>query len=74
MTVSIKEGKYPSPPACDLYFITKGKPKNPAVLHFLKWILTTGQKYIDEAGYIKLSDNKLKTEQKKLKQDRLIKK
>ena len=52
---AIAKGKYPSPPARDLYFVTNGKPKNKLVISFLKWVLTDGQKYVNETGYINLS-------------------
>ncbi len=66
LIAAIVAGKYPSPPARDLYFVTKGKPQNPIVVEFTKWILTEGQKYVNEAGYIKLSDEKLTAEKAKL--------
>jgi phosphate transport system substrate-binding protein len=56
---AIQEGIYPSPPARDLYLVSGGKPTNKVVLEFLKWILTDGQKYLSEAGYVKLSGEKL---------------
>ena len=52
---AIAAGKYPSPPARDLYFVTKGKPTNAAVAAFIKYVLTDGQKYVHEAGYVDLS-------------------
>lgn len=52
---AIAKGKYPSPPARDLYFITNGKPKNKLVIEFLKWVLIDGQKYVNGTGYINLS-------------------
>jgi len=52
---AIAKGKYPSPPARDLYFVTNGKPKNKLVIAFLKWVLADGQKYVNETGYINLS-------------------
>jgi phosphate transport system substrate-binding protein len=58
---------YPSPPARDLYLITKGKFKGPAKT-FIKWILTDGQKFVDEVGYIKLSDAQIQEALKKLEQ------
>ncbi|WP_281636150.1 PstS family phosphate ABC transporter substrate-binding protein [Flavobacterium marginilacus] len=67
LIAAIAAGKYPSPPARDLYFVTNGKPNNPIVKAFLKFILTDGQKYVTEAGYIKLSKNKLKKELDKVK-------
>ena len=48
--------KYPSPPARILFFVTKNHPQKKVVIEFIKWILTDGQKYVNETGYIKLSD------------------
>jgi phosphate transport system substrate-binding protein len=64
---AIRTGKYPSPPARELYLISNGKPTNPAVLKFIEWILTDGQKYVNEAGYVELSKEKIHTELKKIK-------
>jgi len=63
---AIADGKYPSPPARDLYFVTSGKPQNKIVTEFVKWVLTDGQKYVHDAGYIKLNDNKIKSELSKI--------
>jgi phosphate transport system substrate-binding protein len=63
---AIAQGKYPSPPARDLYFVTNGKPKKPVVTEFIRWALTEGQKYVKEAGYINLTSEKIKTELSKL--------
>ncbi len=67
ITQAIASGKYPSPPARDLYFVMKGTVKNQVVLEFIKWVLTEGQKYVTEAGYIHLSPEKIKTGLNKLK-------
>ncbi|HNR12819.1 MAG TPA: extracellular solute-binding protein [Thermodesulfobacteriota bacterium] len=56
---AISNGKYPSPPARDLHFVSQGKPKRPLVAAFLKWVLTSGQQYVLEAGYITLNQTKL---------------
>jgi phosphate transport system substrate-binding protein len=64
---AINDGKYPSPPARDLYLVTKGKPSNKLVLAFLEWILTDGQKYVPEAGYIVISPEKIKADLDKLR-------
>ena len=66
LLAEIASGKYPSPPARDLYLVTKGKPINPITVAFIKWILTNGQRYIDESGYVKLSDIKIKGELQKV--------
>lgn len=63
---AIKEDRFPSPPARDLYFITKGKTENELVLEFFKFVLDEGQKYIHEAGYVTLNETRLKTEAEKL--------
>jgi len=63
---AIAKGKYPSPPARDLYFVTKGKPTNKLVIEFLKWVLADGQKYVNETGYINLSGEIIKTGLKNL--------
>jgi phosphate transport system substrate-binding protein len=64
---AIAQGKYPSPPARDLYFVSNGKPTNPVVLAFLKFILTEGQKYNVSNGYISLPKEKLNKGIAKLK-------
>jgi len=63
----IAEGKYPSPPARPLYFVAKGKPEKNEVILFLKWILTEGQKYVGEAGYVQLSPDLIQEQLDKLK-------
>jgi phosphate transport system substrate-binding protein len=67
LIAAIASGKYPSPPARELYFVTKGNPKNNKVLtEFIRWVLTDGQKYVHEAGYIALPKEKITAEQKKI--------
>jgi phosphate transport system substrate-binding protein len=62
VTIATKSGKYPSPPARDLYFVSKGKPASTVVIEFLKWVLTDGQKFVEEAGYVNLSEEKINQE------------
>jgi len=66
IVAAIAAGKYPSPPARDLYFVSHGKPTNPLVLIFIKWVLSDGQQYVPEAGYINLAQEKLQEQLKKL--------
>jgi phosphate transport system substrate-binding protein len=67
LIAAISSGKYPSPPARDLFFVMKGSPKNNKVVtDFIQWVLTDGQKYVNEAGYISLTKDKIDTERKKL--------
>jgi phosphate transport system substrate-binding protein len=63
---AISKNKYPSPPARELYFVTNGKPGNELVLKFLRWILTDGQKFVNESGYITLTKEKVASELKKI--------
>ena len=56
---AIALGKYPSPPARDLYFVTSGKPLKKELVEFIRWSLTDGQKYVFESGYINLPKEKL---------------
>ncbi len=67
LIAAIVAGKYPSPPARDLYYVTVGKPSNPIVKEFIKYILTNGQQFVTEAGYIKFSKEKLNKELEKVK-------
>ena len=63
---AISTGQYPSPPARQLYFVSAGKPTSKLAIAFLKWILTDGQKYVGEAGYVSLKPDKIKKELTKL--------
>lgn len=62
---AVARGHYPSPPARDLNLVTSGKPTG--LLHaFLIWVITDGQEYVNEVGYVALSENKLNRELEKL--------
>ena len=56
---AIADGRYPSPPARNLFFVTKGKPAKPELQAFIKWVLTDGQKYVSETGYIQIPQDRL---------------
>ncbi|HTJ11591.1 MAG TPA: substrate-binding domain-containing protein [Dinghuibacter sp.] len=66
VTAAIAAGKYPSPPARELYFVTKGAP-NPVVTDFIKYALTEGQKDVTASGYILLAPEKITEGLNKLK-------
>jgi phosphate transport system substrate-binding protein len=55
---AVATGKYPSPPARALNLVTKDQP-SPIVAAFVRWVLTDGQKFVDEAGYVALPDTVL---------------
>lgn len=51
---AIARGQYPSPPARELYFVAKGRPEKKLTIDFIRWVLTEGQQYVAEAGYVPL--------------------
>jgi phosphate transport system substrate-binding protein len=63
---AIETEKYPSPPARELYFVAKEKPTNKIVIEFLKWIVTDGQAFVKEGGYVQLSEENLSKERSKI--------
>jgi phosphate transport system substrate-binding protein len=62
----IADGTYPSPPARFENLATKGKPAG-LVLAFIQWILTDGQKLLDQAGYVPLTSDQQSEALAKLK-------
>jgi phosphate transport system substrate-binding protein len=60
LTRAIGAGIYPSPPARELFLVSKGRPARPVALEFLRWILTDGQAFVSETGYIPLSKERIK--------------
>jgi phosphate transport system substrate-binding protein len=67
ITAAILRKAYPSPPARDLYLVSKGRPVRPAAAAFLRWILTDGQRFVAETGYIPVSAAQLKEALDRLK-------
>jgi len=63
---AVASDKYPSPPARFENLATKGKPTG-LTLAFIKWILSDGQKYLDQAGYVPLTPEKQTESLAKLK-------
>lgn len=49
---------YPFPPARELYLVTKGEP-TPVIAELYRWILTDGQAFVSDAGYVSLSAERL---------------
>ncbi len=62
---AVNSGVYPSPPARDLHLVTKERFKG-LTREFVRWVLTDGQRYVDEMGYIKLTDAQVREALKKL--------
>lgn len=57
-TAAVAGGLYPFPPARVLYLVTKGEP-SPAIRAFFRWVLTEGQAFVAEAGYVSLTSERL---------------
>ena len=51
---AVANGTYPSPPSRFENLATKGKPEG-LTLVFIQWILTDGQQYLEQAGYVPLT-------------------
>ncbi len=62
---AVEAGVYPSPPARDLYLVTKESFKGPAKV-FVQWILTDGQRYVDEVGYLTIGKKQIDEAIKKI--------
>jgi len=62
---AVAAGSYPSPPARDLNLVTLGQPEG-LTKAFILWVLTDGQDFVAEVGYIALSPEKLGEEREKL--------
>jgi phosphate transport system substrate-binding protein len=60
---AIASGIYPSPPSRELYFVLNGKPtENKVLKDFMTWILTMGQEFVRDAGYVPLSPEIISSE------------
>jgi phosphate transport system substrate-binding protein len=68
ITQAIATGNYPSPPARDLHFVSRGVPSKRIVVEFIRWVLTEGQSSVSEGGYIKFPKEKLREQLEKLGQ------
>jgi len=62
LTKAIADKVFPFPPARELYLVTKGEP-SPAITAFYRWILTDGQAFVADAGYVALPPDQLQAAQ-----------
>jgi phosphate transport system substrate-binding protein len=61
LLAAILDGRYPSPPARQLYLVTKGNPTGAAAA-FIRWALTDGQAFVQESGYVALPADTLQSQ------------
>lgn len=64
---AISDGRYPTPPARNLYLVTAGRPKNPVIKAFLQYVITKGQRLTKPAGFVPISSEQTKKGLAKLK-------
>lgn len=58
LTSAIAAEVYPFPPARVLYLVTKDEP-NPTIADFYRWVLTEGQAFVSQAGYVSLTEERI---------------
>lgn len=58
LIAAIAQGIYPFPPARVLYLVTRGEP-SPVIADFYRWVLSEGQAYVTEAGYVQLTEARI---------------
>lgn len=64
---AIEDDRFPAPPARNLYFVTKGVPKDTASVTFLQFVLKEGQRFNEPAGYVQVSSKALSENMKTLR-------
>lgn len=57
LAAAIARGAYPTPPARNIYLVSRGVPTDPVVRAFLEYVTGEGQKRCGEAGYIVISQD-----------------
>jgi phosphate transport system substrate-binding protein len=62
---AIKDGRYPRPPARALNLVTLDKPTG-LTKTFIEWVLTDGQAFVEETGYVPLTPEQLQEQLAKL--------
>lgn len=63
---AVGSGKYPSPPARELYLISNGEPEKQAAVTFIEWVLTDGQEFVRPSGYVPLDETYIQDQLTKL--------
>jgi len=63
---AISNGRYPSPPARELYLVIKKPLTGKVVKSFLLWVMVKGQNMVAETGYVPLKRETIEAQKKKL--------
>ncbi len=64
---AIETGKMATPPARALYLVAKEKPTNALIKAYIEWVLTIGQNYMPDLGYINITPQQANTSIESLK-------
>ncbi|MDL2296424.1 PstS family phosphate ABC transporter substrate-binding protein [Bacteroidales bacterium OttesenSCG-928-B11] len=59
IVAAIADGRYPSPPARELFLVSKGVPEKAEVRAFMEFVMTKGQEFNIPVGYINLPQETL---------------
>ena len=62
---AVEEGIYPAPPAREMFLASDGRFEGEAY-DFVEWVLTDGQEYVRDNGYVPLEEDRLEEAQEKL--------
>jgi phosphate transport system substrate-binding protein len=52
-------GRYPSSLIRNLYLVSNGKPRTREIVDFIYWIITDGQRFVADNGYIELHSGEI---------------
>ncbi|RJX49094.1 PstS family phosphate ABC transporter substrate-binding protein [Halonotius pteroides] len=58
LLAAVERGDYPAPPAREMWLAANGA-FDAAVAPFIEWVLTDGQQYVSENGYVPLTEDRL---------------
>ncbi|HNW70452.1 MAG TPA: substrate-binding domain-containing protein [Bacteroidales bacterium] len=64
---AVSTGKYPAPPARELFLVCKSVPTDAVTVAFIKWVLTIGQNNCSEYGFVNIEKNQASAYLKQLK-------
>jgi len=62
---AVEDGRYPAPPAREMFLASAGDFGD-AAADFVEWVLTDGQQYVRENGYVPLEEDRLEEAQQNL--------
>ncbi|WP_090507404.1 PstS family phosphate ABC transporter substrate-binding protein [Natronorubrum sediminis] len=64
---AVEEGEYPMPPAREMFLASDGQFEDEAY-DFVEWVLSDGQEYVRDSGYVPLEEDRLEEAQQTLEE------